>query len=400
MRVIHYIASFFPHARGATHSAMLLARQLRTRGVDVEFIVEDMGPEWRAGGMYDEFPVQSMTLTHPGKWSKVKGFFKLYRYLRSHRGKVGVFHVHAAPYMNLLLALLAGRWAGCPSLVKITSDGWDTPDGVRHGKHGRLALALYRRIRGVVAMTSGQAQKCRDWRIPGEIMVIPNGVDTDVFHPAGSDEKRALRKQLGLPEDRLLLVYAGWLGHGKGTDVLFQVWQGLRPEFPNLDLLLVGNYMGMEVMASPIEGFLKQYNLPAEWSHDRGLHVIGKVKDIAPYLRAADLFVFPSRREGFGTVQVEAMACGLPCVVNDLPGVSSDIFPDNTHGVRIAGNAVNLFVRECSDILANPTRRAEMGARARAAAVENYSVNHVADQYIALYRKLIHDTAHRHPGPV
>src|SRR6185369_15998734 len=126
-------------------------------GIKVEFIVEDLGPEWRNGGEHEGIAVLSFPLTHPGKKRKLTGFFRLRSFLKMQKGSVDLFHVHAGPYMNLLLARLASKWLDAPSLMKITSDGWDTPDGVRAGRHGRLALGWYRKINAVVAMTSGQA---------------------------------------------------------------------------------------------------------------------------------------------------------------------------------------------------------------------------------------------------
>lgn len=389
MRILHFIASFFPHARGATHSALRLAHALRTLGVQSEFLVEDQGPDWRQGRQYDGFPVRSFTVNHPGKLRKLSGYRKLRRYLRSRRSDFDIVHVHGGDYMNLLLANLASHWLGAPSLLKITSDGWDTPDGVRAAKHGRLALALYRHLDAVVAMTSGQAEKCRAWKIPARTKVIPNGVDPDQFRPALPPEKEALRQRLGLPAHGPIMAYGGWLGHGKGTDVLFQTWHDLRQRFPTLNLLLIGNYMGEQNMAQSLEGFLEQQGLPGSWARDPHVINVGKISDLAPYLQASDLFVFPSRREGFGTVQIEAMACGLPCVVNELPGVSCDIFPDPSTGIRIANNQVDDFVHACSHLLDHPDQAAEMGRLARARVIQHFSPDVVAQKYLSLYQQML-----------
>jgi len=397
VRILHYITSYFPHDRGASHSAQLLAHGLRRQHIDVDFIVEDQGPEWREGGIHEGFPVRSFPLTHPGKYRKLCGFLSLRSYLKKCAGKFDLVHVHAGPYMNLLLARLISRWLKVPSLMKITSDGWDTPDGVRADRHGRIALRLYRKLDAVVAMTSGQAQKCRDWKIPGIIEVIPNAVDIERFKPASAGEKSGLRQSIGLNIHHPVMVYAGWLGHGKGTDVLFQVWNGLRRTAPHLQLLLVGNYMGQETMAMPLKGFLEKHGLPGEWALHPDVHCIGKTPDISPYLRASDLFVFPSRREGFGTVQIEAMACGLACLVNDLPGVSTDIYPDETYGIRIQDNQVDAFIRAGNSLLENSDRAAAMGKQARERAVNYFSVEHVASRYAELYRRVIRQHKDRVP---
>lgn len=393
VHTLHYIASFFPHDRGATHAAVRLAKGLQDSGVSVEFIVEDQGPDWREGGMHDSFPVRSFPLTNPGKMRKLRGFFRLILFLKRRRKEIDLIHVHGAPYMNLLLAWLAGKIMGCPSIIKITSDGWDTPDGVRHARHGAIALWLYRRMDGVVAMTSGQARKCHDWNIYGKVQVIPNGVDLEQFRPAAYTEKITLRHQLHLPADRRYLVYAGWLGYGKGTDVLLKIWQGVKSEFPDVDLLLVGHYMDGETLTGPLADFLRKHDLPEAWARDPGLHMTGKVKDVSPYLRASDIFVFPSRREGFGTVQIEAMACGLPCLVNNLPGVSEDIFPDEKTGFRITDNNVDDFVAILKRLLTDQSLHHQVGQAARRRAEEHFSITKTAQRYLDFYNLLLN-----HPG--
>lgn len=389
IKALHFIVSFFPHDRGASHSALRLARGLRERGVEVAFLVEALGPEWINGGTYEGFPVQSFPLTHPGKRRKLNGFLALLRFLRNRRGQVDLFHVHGGPYMNLLLAWVVGCVLRCPTLMKITLDGWDTPDGVRAGRHGRIALWLYRRLTTVVAMTSGQAETCRRFNIPARIEVIPNSVDVSRFQPLAPEARRARRIELGLPPDQPILAYAGYLGPVKGTDILFRVWHRLRDTFPDLHLLLAGNYMQVDPNHPTLEQFLARHDLPPEWANHPDVHQTGKLPDLAHHLPCADVFLFPSRQEGFGTVQIEAMACGLPCVVNDLPGVSLDIYPDPTVGFRVAGNDVDTYVRIITDLLRNPEQRARIGAAARARAESVFSVEAIAARYVTLYRETL-----------
>lgn len=389
MRTLHYVASFFPYARGATHSALRLAQGLRNVGVEVDFVVEQLGPEWVDGGTYEGFSIRSLPLTNPGKIRKLKGFRQLYHFLRARRGDVDIFHVHGGPYMNLLLAWLAGRWLNCPTLMKITLDGWDTPDGVASGRHGRWAIRLYNKLDQIVAMTSGQADKCRKWNIKGRVDVIPNSVRTDVFKPVNEEEKARLRARFNIPVDKPVMCYAGYLGYVKGTDILFKVWNQLRNKIPGLQLLLVGNYMGTENMSATLDVFLQSHGIPPELSSHPDVHETGKLDNIAPGLQCSDIFVFPSRQEGFGTVQIEAMSCGLPCVVNDIPGVSCDIYPNEAYGIRIPDNRVDLFVEAITAILSDRTRLIKMGKRAREAAIDRFSTEHVADQYLELYRQLV-----------
>jgi glycosyltransferase involved in cell wall biosynthesis len=379
LRVIFCIGAFFPTPTGATYSAIRLARGLRDRGVAVSFIVDERGPDWIQGGDYDGFPVRSFWLHLPGKMRKLRGLLRFTRHLLARRDDFDLLHIQGGGYVNLFLSWWARLITGKPTLMKITLDGWDTPDGMAAEKWGTLSLFFYRRLNAVIGMTSGQAEKCRAWNLPAKIAVIPNGVDCERYRPVTPEEKIRLRDDLKIPRDAFVLCYVGWLGLRKGTDVLLETWRQLREKNKEIFLLAAGNYLpaGWE---KPVNETLPQSPF---------FRAVGHVEDAERYLQASDVFVFPSRQEGFGTVQIEAMACGLPCVVNDLPGVSCDIYPDTSCGFRIASNRVEDFVDKIGRLRADPALRAAMGHAGRKRAQQHFSLPSVVDRYLDIYSQLI-----------
>lgn len=388
MKAIFFLVCFVPKPTGASHAAIRLARTLRALGVEVEFIVHDFDGRWADGGEYEGFPVRSFYLAESGKWKKLRGLTGLSRYLFRHRRSFDVFHIHGGGYVNFFLGWWVKFLTGRKTMLKITSDGWDTPDGAGKEKYGRLVHAFYRRLDGVVAMTSGQAIKCSEWGFPGLLATIPNGVDCEKYQPVAADEKQQSRLRLNIPVEDTVLAYTGWLGYGKGTDVLLKVWERLRQMHGNLTLLLLGNYMDF-LHDGNVVAFLKEHGLdPAMLESDRIIST-GRIDNVEEYLQVSDIFIFPSRREGFGTVQIEAMACGLSCVVNDLPGVSCDIYPDEQVGFRVQDNHVDEMVRICDDLIRHPDKRMLIGQAARQRVVEQFSLESVGRRYIGFYGKLL-----------
>ena len=394
LRIVILSAAFFPRPTGAVYSAIRLACALREKGHQLSFIVDDRGPEWRHGGEYEGFPVRSFVFQQSGKLKKLRGLLKFTLHIWRQRRSFDVFHISGGGYVNLFLACWVRVVTGGKVNLKITSDGWDTPDGATREKWGRLIAHCYRRLDGVVAMTSGQADKCRKWGFPGLLCVIPNGVDTTKYRPVTPEEKRRLRLEIGIPDHAVVLAYLGWLGHGKGTDVLLKTWASLRRTHPELLLLTVGDYLDGTNINGPMAEFLRTHDLSPDLLRSPDWKHVGRVPDAEKYLQASDLFCFPSRREGFGTVQIEAMACGLPCVVNDLPGVSADIFPDETAGFRIANNNVEAYVQALSDLIAHPEKRNSTGRAARDRVVQCFSREVVATRYAAYFTRLM-NSAHQ-----
>lgn len=339
----------------------------------------------------DEFAVMAFPLPESGKLTKLISFLGIILEIRRCRGRYDIFHVHGGDYTNLLLARLVGAASGLPTVVKLTLQGWDDPGTVCSDRRARWAETMFRKISAVVVLTQGQLAPCRRYRPGAVVEVIPNGVDCRRFRPVSGVEKRRLRIEMGIDPDRPVLLYVGHLSYVKGTDRLLRIFGMVRERIPSACLVCAGDFMRREVSPSVLTQFMKLGE--AENSVD----ILSQIKlyprddCIERYFQLADVFVFPSRREGFGTVQIEAMAVGLPCVVADLPGISEDIFPDSGVGVRVPGEDVQRFSDEVCRLLGSPELRRSMGRRARARAVEVFSYDSVAYRYHQLYRRLLEE---------
>jgi glycosyltransferase involved in cell wall biosynthesis len=304
-----------------------------------------------------------------------------------------LLHIHGGGYINLIL----GQWlrfaTGRKVILKISSDGWDTPEAIVAGRHGWLAGWCYRRLDGLIAMTSGQANKCRTWGYRGHLEVIPNGVDCSRFRPASEGKKLSLRRQFGLDTKAIVMCYIGVLRRRKGIDILFRVWQELSRR-GNVILLIAGGYPGTDAEQVFLSALKEQgFDVPPE-----GIVYLGHMSNTEQCLQASDIFVFPSRKEGFGTVQIEAMACGLPCFVNDLPGVSSDIFPSKEFGHRIENNDVERYVELITHCLRNPDMYEKIACKARERAEHVYSIERIASTYRQFYACVMGESCREKPS--
>jgi L-malate glycosyltransferase len=378
-RVLLLVAAFFPNATGATYSAFRLACALRDRGVQVTFVV-DRASGWKDGDPYEGFPVRVLAYQETGKFRKLIAWIRLVWWIRSGEVAADFFHVQGGGHMNLLTARVVQLFGGIPALMKITLDGWDTPDGIAAYPWRGLPLKCFHALDAVVAMTSGQGEKCARAGYPGILRVIPNGVDVERYRPASTEERRELRRKIGLEPDDVVLIYVGWIGLRKGTDVLLEVFRRLAPRHPRLKLMLVGDYLEKKEEGGLLSGLDDDLK--------KRLILTGRVGHAEDYFRASDIFVFPSNQEGFGTVQIEAMACGLPSVVNDLPGVSCDIYPDEGTGFRIQGNEAGSYLPKIERLILDRALAQEMGRLARERVVASFSLESIAGRYLELYQDL------------
>ncbi|MEM6822824.1 MAG: glycosyltransferase family 4 protein [Verrucomicrobiota bacterium] len=389
IRVVFLLGTFFQNAKGACYAAERLAIGLRDEGVELQLFV-DSASGWNEEERYRGFPVWTFFLQGSGKWKKFCALCRIVWLLTTGKVPCDIFHIHGGGHMHLIVAWLVQRLAKKPVLFKITLNGWDTPDGIRQYKWGWVTLRAFMALEAVVAMTSGQEETCRLFGYSGKLKVIANAVDTQRFCPATSDEKRKLRESLGLDVNSTILCYAGVLDHRKGTDLLLEAFQALSQEVKEpIHLLLVGDFKGGDRTRDELKTLANRLGVDSEripWDH---VTVQGRVKNVEDYMKLSDIFVFPSRQEGFGTVQIEAMACGLPCVVGNIPGVTCDIFEADQTGLIMKTYSVDSLKDCLQKLIADPVLRNTLGHHASEDCRSRFGLPTIAQTYCDYYRQIL-----------
>ena len=188
-----------------------------------------------------------------------------------------------------------------------------------------------------------------------QVAVVPHGVDTDIFRPAGEDERRALRRKFGW-DDYFIYLYVGGPFWWKNPELLLKAAAFVANKHAEARVVLKGTdavYPSSNMLAELAPRFT-----PKERSVlDGRMQYIGGTLSyarLADLYRAADVLVLPYVNEGFCLPALEAMACGLPVVctkggpTDDFLSddvalfVKSDIKPPGTFGARITIHADSL----------------------------------------------------------
>lgn len=147
-------------------------------------------------------------------------------------------------------------------------------------------------------------------------VVIPNGFVTEKFKYNPND-RRYIRKKLGLKEDDFLIGHVGRFNYQKNQEFLLEVFKEIVEKKNNSWLVLVGTGPDFEKIQKLIE--VHPYR--------ERIIVYGETNETEKIYSSMDVFVFPSRYEGLGMVAVEAQISGLPCIVSDV--VPKDIIVGN-----------------------------------------------------------------------
>ncbi len=195
---------------------------------------------------------------------------------------------------------------------------------------GRIPF-LARRIRGallgasaVIAVSRDLAETMRRQALyEGEIAVIPNGVDPDVFRPRNRAEARGA---LGLPVRGRIVVCVGHVAPAHGQDLIVEAFQS--PDAPpDVTAYLIGGGRGLDAMRREVarRGLAGRIHLPGPAPHAQ----------IPLWFAAADASLHPGSHAGCPNAVLESLACGTPCLASDIPEMREVIDADR-QGVLVA----------------------------------------------------------------
>jgi glycosyltransferase involved in cell wall biosynthesis len=217
---------------------------------------------------------------------------------------------------------------------------------------------------------------------------ISNGVDLPRFRPArDAAERRAARQSLGVSDERRkIITTVGAVHPRKGSDLLLEAWSHLAGRFPEAHVFIVG--LRKDLTYPKLADFREriQHLCSASGAPER-IHFPGLVRNVETYLRASDIFVFPSQREGMPNVVLEAMATGLPVLLTPFVGLAED-FGQAGRDYILAPREAQAVAANLAALLEDEALRSELGERARNWVRDHLSIETSLDRYAALYYEL------------
>lgn len=370
LKVAAVILEYHPIVGGAQRQLARLAPLLQNRGVDIQVFTR----------RYQQLPrheiidgVSVQRLPAPGPKPLAGPVFMGTTLRALALFKPDVIHAFSL-FSPLLTAVWAHRLWSTPVVVKILRGGeLGDIQRTQNKSDGARRLAVYRQhVSRFITISQEIQQELLDVDVPLERQIfLPNGVDVKEIVPADLAEKQTLRQQLKLPSGPLV-VYTGRMVPAKQLTHLLQVWQQVTPRYPQAHLLLLGN--------GPEEQRLRDMNVE---------QVIfgGRVDDVTPYLRAADIFVLPSATEGLSNSLLEGMAAGLPAIATAVGG-APDVIQHGKSGWLIDPQDPHDLKAALLALLSKPALRAALGRKGRERVEAQYSLETVAARHVALYQSL------------
>ena len=283
---------------------------------------------------------------------------------------ISIVHAHDR-YSNVF----AAPWAAGAGAALITSKRW----GASTRAHAVLNRLAWGRSDRVLANSAAVARSLvvEDRIAPERIVTISNFLDDEDFVSPSSDERAAGRLALGVPADALVVGIVANLRPIKDQATLVRAVAQLVPAHPALRLVLVGEGESR----APLIALARELDIA-----DRVV-LAGARADGRRLHALFDVSVLCSRSEGFPNAVIEAMAAGRPVVGTNVGGIPDAVIAGET-GLLVPVGDVAALAQAIGSLLADPARRAGMGAAGRTLARAQFAAAAVLGSLHSLYEEL------------
>ena len=299
---------------------------------------------------------------------------------------IGIFRrerfdlVHSVTPKAGLLAALAGAIAGVPvRMHTFTGQVWAT----RSGPGRALLKALDRLTASLSTRVLADSASQRDFLVAEGVVAADklqvlgngsvNGVDSARFRPDGGARER-VRAQATIPPDAVLFLYLGRLARDKGLLDLARAFAGVDGAW----LMMVG----------PDEDGIAGEIRAACGAAAARLRILDRTTEPERYMAAADVFVLPSYREGFGSVILEAAAAAVPAIGTRIYGITDAIVEGKTGFLVPARDAAALAAR-MRELAGDAPLREEMGRAARERVLRDFRTEDLTRALLAHHEQCL-----------
>lgn len=314
----------------------------------------------------------------------LKSVLEMYRFFKKERPFIVHSHTPKAGIVGMLAAKLAGvphrlhTVAGLP-LLEATGVKRKILDFVEKFTY-KCATKIYPNSRGLLEIIL-QNRFCEASKIKVIGNGSSNGINTDHFNPAlfTQQQNQELRMELGFTDHDFVFIFVGRLVKDKGINELIAAFDKLSERHSRTKLLLVGDY------ENDLDPLLAQTLQTI--SHNKSIVHTGFMHDVRPYFAVANALVFPTYREGFPNVVLQAGAMNLPSIVTNINGCN-EIIQDNDNGLIIPVKDENAIFMAMERLISDKNVYISLQKQSRESIVSRYGQKVMWEAILQEYQKL------------
>jgi glycosyltransferase involved in cell wall biosynthesis len=302
----------------------------------------------------------------------LKCIMQLTKFLKKEKPQIVHTHTPKAGLIGMWSAWLAGVPVRMHTIAGIA---WIETTGIKRFILKQVERLTALAATGVYPNSHKQMEFLQSEGIAGKKFKVlgngsSNGIDTQYISvtPALQEEGNLIRQREGIDENACVWIFIGRIVKDKGIEELLFAWEKISSLFPHDRLWLLGlEEPELDPLSQKAYGILKDNPTVKQW---------GFIKDIRPFLSAAQVLVFPSYREGFPNVPMQAGAMGCALILSDINGCN-EIVENETSGLLVPAKNNEALYEAMSRLRKDDALRKKLSAASRKRIVENFDRNFI-----------------------
>jgi len=380
MKILMIIDRYIPIWGGAENQLKQLIPYFKNKGCEIKILTRRWYKSLKRQEIIGGNNVYRIGVPSTNFFSTITYLFGLLRFCIKNRKNIDIIHTHGAATLGAIGSFL-GNIINKPNIAKIATAG--RIPILQNSIFGKLILNTLKKSNAIICLSNEIYGELKSINIPDEkIKHIKNAVDHNRFTPAAQIEKNQFREKRNFGKDDPIILFSGRLVPRKGIDILIDVWPKVIKKFPNARLLIIGSG---KTQADSLEEKIKNQCSQQKLSN---IYFEGEVIDPEKYYSAADILVFPSKKEGFPNVLLEAMSCQLAIIASRIGG-ATDLIINNQTGILFDNEDTESLKEKIESLLNNKNKIDFLGKNARENISKEATFDKISSEYILLYKSII-----------
>ena len=372
---------------------VLLEGQLKFLNQHYDILAIGSDPDkWYLEQLVQREGIRSKEIIIERRINVIKDLVSLYKLYRLFN-KEKPFMVHSITPKAGLLSMLAAYFAQVPKRVHtFTGLIFPTQTGVMKQVLIFFDKIICRFATNIYPEGNGVKNDLLSYQITKKPLKViangnVNGINLQTYNPAvfSVEDNIRVREQIGVGKEDVLFVFIGRLVNDKGVNELVHAFCTLVEKYKHAKLVMIGSH--------EFESDLLPEKTWKKINGEPDIHCAGHQDDVRPFLAASDVFVFPSYREGFPNVVLEAGAMGLPAIVTDING-SNEIVADRKNGLIIPSKDEKSLFAAMQLLLTDEVLREEIAKNARPMISSRFKRSVVWDAVLKEYQSIEGEGTH------
>lgn len=321
------------------------------------------------------------------KQNKIKSTFNFARFILYFIGIIkfiDIIHVHGYSIRNAIIIII-GRIYRKKIIIKMTSYGKDDPLSI---KNKNLILWKIFKLCDIYIGISPAFQKSFNSTdlSKKKFRFIPNGVDLNKYFPISNIEKKILRSKFGYKDNDKIIIFVGHFSYEKRPKLIYDTWVKINEKNKNTKLIFIGKTKNnFEVDLEIKERIIIDAQLRGIMED---ISFVEETDNVDEYMKISDVFALMSLREGMPNVLIEAMACGLPSLVNEILDVTDWLVKDGETGLLFNSKDPNILAEKIIYLLIDKKNYFKMSMQSKQFVQNNFSAKETSSKILNLYKSL------------